>query len=499
MKKTSFFLQVVTYAFPISMFCWVILNNIVDLDLFHQMALVRESIALGHLPRQDLFAYTPTVNPSVHHEWGAGVIAYFLGTWFGGVGILALKYFLTFLIVLFFGLCIKKRGIGGGMLILIAPIAITLMKESFATTRAQMYSFVFVACLLWVFDLEQKGNRRWFLFWIPLYLLWINLHGGFIAGFGLLGAFWFEQWLRRKQHVHLILVGIAMVGLIAVNPYGLQYYPYLLNAVTMDRPYIEEWYPLWRNPDVLRYATFLFSLLVVLYSVKKIGIRKAEGIAVLLATALASILCVRLLFFYGLAWAVYVSGYMKNTPLGHFINDFYGRFSKFVIPILSILAVAFLVRVVSMHSWKLIVPSDHIEAYGGAHPIYPVGPVNYLKEVGFKGNLMVHFNWGSYVSWKLYPDVYVSMDSRYEVAYPEWVVDENIRFYAAKEDWQNTLAKYPHDLVLVSKKQPVAKEISQQRGWEKVYTDHVFELYARPGLIMPVVDWTGQNLEGTFP
>src|SRR4030065_813390 len=84
--------KVAACAFLVSMYFLRISNNIVDLDLWHQMALIREAIALGHIPLNDQFAYPPTVFPSVHHEWGAGVIAYFLATRFGAPGILVLKY-----------------------------------------------------------------------------------------------------------------------------------------------------------------------------------------------------------------------------------------------------------------------------------------------------------------------------------------------------------------------------------------------------------------------
>jgi hypothetical protein len=40
--------------------------------------LFREVLAQGSVPLVDHFAYTPTVVPSVHHEWGAGAIAYAL-------------------------------------------------------------------------------------------------------------------------------------------------------------------------------------------------------------------------------------------------------------------------------------------------------------------------------------------------------------------------------------------------------------------------------------
>src|SRR5687768_9776553 len=66
--------------------------NVADLDIWHEMALIRESILLGKIPSVDHFAYTPTLPAVVHHEWGAGVLAYAAATLFGAPGILILKY-----------------------------------------------------------------------------------------------------------------------------------------------------------------------------------------------------------------------------------------------------------------------------------------------------------------------------------------------------------------------------------------------------------------------
>ena len=43
----------------------------VDVDVWHLMALAREAIALGHMPLEDRFAYTPTVFPVVRSQPGA--------------------------------------------------------------------------------------------------------------------------------------------------------------------------------------------------------------------------------------------------------------------------------------------------------------------------------------------------------------------------------------------------------------------------------------------
>lgn len=85
-QKRDVLLKIVTCTFLLSMYLMRITDNVVDPDLWHQMALIRESIRLGYIPLKDQFSYTPTVFPSVQHEWGAGAIAYFLATRFGAPG-----------------------------------------------------------------------------------------------------------------------------------------------------------------------------------------------------------------------------------------------------------------------------------------------------------------------------------------------------------------------------------------------------------------------------
>ncbi|HZM00180.1 MAG TPA: hypothetical protein VFD43_08015, partial [Planctomycetota bacterium] len=67
-------------------------SNFVDPDVWHEMALIRQAVAEGALPWKDDLAYTRTVEPSIHHEWGTGAILFSLGSGMGGPGLLILKF-----------------------------------------------------------------------------------------------------------------------------------------------------------------------------------------------------------------------------------------------------------------------------------------------------------------------------------------------------------------------------------------------------------------------
>jgi hypothetical protein len=94
----------------VSMFVYRISSNVVDVDLWHEMSLAREALAAGHVPLADQFAYTPTIYPVVHHEWGAGVAAYVLATTLGDAGIVIAKYLLALGLGAACWFCASRRG-----------------------------------------------------------------------------------------------------------------------------------------------------------------------------------------------------------------------------------------------------------------------------------------------------------------------------------------------------------------------------------------------------
>ena len=144
-------------------------HNVVDMDLWHQMALVREAFALGGLPANDLFAYTPTVTPSVHHEWGAGFLAYVSAKLLGAPGVLILKYLVGIGIAVFVLLCVRQRAVPLSLLSLCMPVTLILLQRGLSTVRAQMYSFFFVAMLFWMLD-QDRRDKRWWIYLAHLFL-----------------------------------------------------------------------------------------------------------------------------------------------------------------------------------------------------------------------------------------------------------------------------------------------------------------------------------------
>ncbi len=458
--------------------------NVVDLDLYHQMALVREALASGHLARHDVYAFTPTLPLVVHHEWGAGALALGVASVAGAGGILLLKYVLA--LALGF-VCVRAALRAGGdppIVAACAVLAVLLVDHGFSPVRAQAYSFLFSAATAHAIVRDRSGDRRWIPFAIPLFVLWVNLHGGCVVGLGLFAAYEVELVVERRPAGHVALVVLALVAALAMNPFGTHYYAYLLRGLTMPRPRVSEWGSLWSAAVPAHHvAMFVLSLLVTAYGIARAQ-RGRAGVVIMGTLAVLAVLHQRMLEYYAIAWLVFTPALLRGTKLQRASRAVLLDRPARTLAVSALLAMVFGGMLLSRRPWRLEIPGTPLGAVGFSLLSYPVGAVNFLRAAGFQGNVMTPFEQGAYVSWKLHPKVKVSLDSRYEAAFPDDVVEDQGRFYEGTVPAEQVLRKYAPDLVLAPR---YARLSMKGLPWSTVYEDEGFTLYARPGLTLPAV------------
>lgn len=462
----------------------------VDLDAWHLMALARESLREGWVPFDDRFAFTPTVHPSVQHEWGMGMVLYAVGAATGTAGLLVVRLLLVGATCGLAWRLAVRRGASEAVLVLLGPTAIVMSWIGWTLIRAQVFTLLLLAILLTCLDGDRRGARRWIGPWLVAWLLWVNLHGGMAVGLAVLLLEAVERRVRGERVGHLVGTLAAMVLLVAVNPYGWAYYPYLSNALTMDRGLIAEWRPLLEAPPA-SVATVALAMTIAIYAVAKAGLQRAIGWPLLLAAAYEAVRHERHVSLFALVWFTQVPPLVSATRLGVVLERLYARAR---VPVLALLFLAGATLILREKPWRARIPG-----IAGEH-VFAVGPVQRLAELRFHGNVLVPFNTGAYVLWKLHPEVRVSIDSRYEVAYPHAALVDHLDFYRATPRWRAVLAGMPGaDLVLAERSMPVAPLLAREPGWSVVYDDDAWLVFARPGLTLPYQDRRGAWIEGTFP
>ncbi len=464
----------------------------VDLDVWHAMSLFRDALRAGWVPDQDRFAYTPTVTPSLHHEWGAGAVAYAIAETLGLAGLHLLRLALVAATAAIATRVALLRGARPTVLQALAVLAIPMAWITCTLVRAQLYTVLGLAVLLACLEADRRGGRRWVGPWLVLWVCWVNLHAGFVVGAVFLGAHTAEQWWRRQPVRHLLATLAVMAALIAVNPYGLRYYAHVVRSLTADRSLIAEWTPLWaaRPPAV---ALVLVSMTVAAVAVRRVGLRETPGWPLLALAAAAAVRSERHVSIYALVWLTQVPGLVSRTRLGDLLDRVQHRWGILLWSVVLTAGLAFGFR---MRPWDTLV-----DGVGDPRqPVtYPVGPVDYLERAHVTGNLLVPFEVGAYVSWKTDGRIKVSLDSRFEAAYQPSLLAEHLAFLGAAPGWRDMLSRYPHDLILVPRNAPVTSLLAAEPSWLLVYQDDAYLLYARRDRALPIVDRRGERITGTFP
>jgi hypothetical protein len=489
-------------------------NTVVDLDLFHQMALFRELWTQGEMPLSDTFAYTPTLPIVVHHEWGTGAIHYFaiVISGLGGNGLMALKYAVTFAICMLAFAAARKHGGAFEIVALAVPVALLVGGYTgFTNVRAQMFTLLFLAAQYLMFARDANGKRDWCLAWCLMFVVWGNLHGGAVAGAGILGVYtvtqFFRDWLSGNGILESLFKGWHRIGLVAlsplllcINPYGTTYLPYLVRALGMERKLIGEWQPIWTSSNMALLGMYVLAVVVagvtMLVLIQKAASRNgdwkqklrslSEQLFPMLAIVLTAYLAakhIRHVSIFAITWFCFAPGLISKTEIREDIENLLRSNSKRVFKICIAASMIALALSLNAQFWRLQVPRHSSPELRGA-PIYPVEAVSFLQQSKFKGNLMAPFASGAYVSWRMYPNVKVSIDSRYEAAYPEGSVEKSVAFYRAHSNWQQTLERYPTDIVLVPAHEKVHHAMltsieSGEISWKVIYRDRSYTIFGR--------------------
>jgi hypothetical protein len=482
-----------------------------DPDMFHEMALIRESLRLGYIPQVDLFAYTPTIAPSMHHEWGTGAVLYFtiVTCGLGGAGLLLLKYLLTGTVLSGCLICARHEGAAGSICFFLAPVAIILGQIGFTTIRAQLFTMVFLTVLMLFFSMDRRGTRWWVLVWVPMFVVWLNMHAGVVAGVGLYGLHFMEQFVRQlvaRRSVygalcatsHLIAGGLAIIPLFGVNPYGYEFVPVMIEGIRLKRPLILEWGPLWTAPDpTLGLLTYALSIAVVAYAAYQRGWTKLHGLPMVLVGAWLALTHIRHSSIYAVIWICHAPGFLTGTNLATQLERMWDERRGLITAVSASVVLYFACLATSGRPWELYFPTT--EPVGPL--LYPVGAVDYLERADFRGNVMTPFRAGAYVSWRMYPAVKISLDGRFEVAYPTESLAENFDFYAAAPGWLDTLHRYKTDAVLVPTATKLCDLLVDEAGWACVYKDDGYSVMVPPSAAgaLPVENRLGLPIIASFP
>lgn len=487
----DFWLRGVLFIFVISLSLKLFSSNMADPDLWGYMSFGRLFWASKKFPYQDVFSYVPTLNPWIYHEWLTGVLFYQLYENWGGAGLQVFKYAMGLATIGLVYLAARVRGAHSLAAALFVLIILTVMRLGYFPVRAQVFTFFFLALSLYLLERARLNGRWRGLYLLPfIQLAWCNLHGGFLAGLGLMALYAGGELLARRRWLpYGAIFGLSLLATL-INPYGVGYWEYMVRAVTMPRPNITEWASI---PRAYQYGLVTKACIVyflVLTFVGLWGMWRSRWREVTASLALAVSLVLGFRHIRHLAIFLIIAGvylpvclnlniaYLQSHPW--LKRQWHQRNVKFVVVISLALATLLNFSLfASVRSFSLSLPEQPIPTKDPTAMFYPVNAVNFIKSQGLSGNILSKFEWGEYLIWELYPRCQVGYDGRYETVYPPELEGKYFNFLNALPQWREFLKDYPPQLILLDKRMEIAQIMQREPQWRQVYADSNCVLLAR--------------------
>jgi hypothetical protein len=468
-------------------------------------------MAHGQVPQQDLFSYTHAGQPWYAWEWLWDVCFGFLNQHFGLASVVAISMLMIcFTSAMLYRLVLRKCSNP------LISIVVTILAAAGASihwlARPHLFTLFFSVIFLSILDktyVEALANPRQFstrkLLWLlpALTVLWTNLHGGFVAGLiiigayaggGLLGAL-LEPVAEARQAIlartrPFILSGVLCALATLVNPYftGLHGHivkyladPYLYEHITefmafnFDHPaskYIEPLMLLGGAAACWNLYRRRFEYFVLLAGWLHLALHVRRNVP------LFSIICAPFV-----AEAVYCwLKEFESVRTVEWIKSLVRRFEE------SAMSIAETDRMPRFHlvsAGAIVVvaavlyapqPPELFRASQDPKE-FPVNAANVLLRDG-DTRIFTSDSWGGYVIYRLYPQAKVFIDGRsdfygtpFELKYLDVI--------NAKYDWDENLDHYGARTALVPADAALASALKENRRWRVVYDDKVAIIFRR--------------------
>lgn len=365
----------------------------------------------------DKFSFTRTGTPWVNAFWISEVIIYFAYRQAGFLGI-------TFLVGLtgsatFYTLYRQMDGnklVNAFVLLLAAITAAPVWGP-----RPQIFSFFLLALLNYRLERTQNNQRRSYWILVPIFVLWANVHGGWIWGILLLFAHLVGGTLNNLSttSVNYVsswknLTGLAFWTFVAalaigVNPNGIDLWKLPFHTVNVSMQ-IQEW----ASPDFhqVQFHPLLWILFLLIISAV-VGKPKTDWSSILKLVGFTYLTFVsqRNIGPFAIIAAPILANW-SNRAIENFHADYFSKFNIQSPKAFSPKTVTLLNSIVLFFIGMAAIGRAYIVSTTKAvDKGMPVNAVQWLIKNPSDGPLFNSYNWGGYLTWTL-PQTPVFIDGR---------------------------------------------------------------------------------------
>lgn len=448
-----------------------------DGDLAGHIRMGQSIIQLHQLPAHSLASYTVGSSPLIAQAWVSEVIFAMLFA-VGGLPLISvvagLVIGLTHSLIAQF---LRRRG-ADPRLALMAALTSLILGASHWLARPHMFSIV--GATLTLFLLESTRPRRE-IYFVPLFAIWANLHGGWLFGLLLIAAYVAgdvgealltkterSDWLACAKRNFAALTLAALSTLL--NPYGSRLYGEVIGAVTSPSlsASIDEYLsPNFHEISSLPFLAAILTTLVLLTVVPKrlplpwlfailmsmfFGMRAARNIALFGVTAIPL-----LALHVHRNWPEHRRAFPYFNAIARL--DSASRPGLWSGPVAALLLALGLNRGY-LGSGSLI--ADHFDARR-----FPVEAVRQARIAQLHGRIFHPWTWGGYFL-EAWPGSAIYVDP---LKFSESTIRSHTRIESMYPGWRTEMARWNIELAVLEPRSRLALGLAAEPGWSMWYHD----------------------------
>jgi len=456
---------------------------------------IGEYISTNHtIPTTNMFAWTlPADQPFFYGTWFAELLFYLLYR-IGGIALIILARTLLIGITVWLVASEARRQSNSWRISAGVITFLCLMILNNLIVRTQMWAWIPFVTTYLVLKRYTDGELSWkWLFLCPISMvLWVNVHGSFILGLILPGAFFLGETISKLLKLPKVLnwhqigwigcTGVLSGVAVLINPRFEEIITYTINLLT-DPPsqkLIEEW----QSPTPHGIANIFFFISIIVF-------------IIILAYSKYHLTPTEIILFIGFLWLAWSGqryviwfGMISAPILARLIKDLPLKIPSFTPQknwLNLIILIIIFIPVIAVQPWfveNLPLPDDYWKfvlrntPYGPLNSVEtPVGAVEYLQSHP-GGNLFNEMGYGSYLIWAL-PGQKVFTDPRVELyPYDQWM--DYIQINNGR-NYNEILMKYGADRILLDKKlqRDLADSLAKDQLWKLEYDDQYSQVWVK--------------------
>jgi hypothetical protein len=353
---------------------------------------------------------------------------------------------------------------------------------------------------------ERQRRLRWLWLLVPIFLVWINAHGGVVAGFFIMTVYLAGRagealvWYRQRALPWVMWCGTIVVSCGAAtlgNPYGWELHRWLLRALGVPRPEVVEWNP----PELLSTIWLAWWCALALSVTALVFTRRPRDLvqlAILGLTIWQACEHRRHIAFFAILFGFWVTPHVDSL-----LQRWQERRTDSAPPRPWPLparwaALGVILAAIGAMTCEL---GHRLQWIRVRVDEYPVAALQYMADQQLGGNLIVSFNWAQYALAAFgppapdRPPVKVAFDGRFRTCYPQQVLDMFFDFFLGDaplaQRYRSPLSppvdptrilEYKNPtLILLSRAQEYPAKIlhSQRDRWTVLYQDSLAQLWGR--------------------